>query len=375
MTNHRTATAKAPGKLFLAGEYAVVTSQQTAILITVDAFLTVTCSESNDEMGVFTTNQAKHPFQWIRGENQVFSTTPNAESFNLIWITLDTVLRYYEGCGMPLETIHQYCNINIDSELDHPSGEKFGLGSSAAVTVALIDALLQFFNYDTVSGKERRLLIYKLAVIAQAKLGLSGSFGDIAATSFTGMIFYQNFERSWFNKQPKQTAEDIKLLIDTHWPHLIIRPLNVNTDWTLSVVWSKTASSTEQMLTALPTMDDRQKNLFLLQSKQQVAMIKEAAELNQFQLFSQGIWGNFTTIKKYTRDLQRPYLTDSFEKAEQLATSQKQTFKVSGAGAGDCAYAISPNQTSAHELQATWRANGLTVLPLNIWSAGHFKEE
>lgn len=371
MSNTTIYQAKAPGKMFLAGEYAVVESGQTAILTTVDAFLTVTIKKSGGEVGILTTNQGKHPISWKYGENfTIFSTTPHKEDYSLIRKTVETVMCYSAACGAPRESWRQYFNIDIKSELDHPNGQKYGLGSSAAVTVAIIDALLQFYQLTDYTPRERKQLVYKLAVIAQSHLNMAGSYGDLAAVSFTGMNFYQNFDRSWFVAQAKTTGAEIKALAERAWPGLIIRPLQPNPDWTLSVIWSETPASTEKLLQALPEPSASQRGRFLNQSNQQVQLIQQAIVADDYPLLVQGLQANFNSILDYTRSLGRPYMTPSFTAAQTVAASQQTFIKISGAGAGDCAYSISADAAGAHRLQTTWRENDLVVLPLNFWSDG-----
>lgn len=48
--------------------------------------------------------------------------------------------RFIKESGIPLSYFH----LSVKSELDNASGKKYGLGSSGAVTVATIKALLKF---------------------------------------------------------------------------------------------------------------------------------------------------------------------------------------------------------------------------------------
>ena len=44
---------KVPGKLYIAGEYAVVERRQSAILLTVDSFLTVKIKDTSNDFYIF----------------------------------------------------------------------------------------------------------------------------------------------------------------------------------------------------------------------------------------------------------------------------------------------------------------------------------
>ena len=68
-------------------------------------------------------------------------------------------------------------DLHIDSQLDSDSGKKYGLGSSAAVTVATVKALCHFYNLPVTKDE-----IFKLAAIAHFEVQGNGSLGDVAAS-------------------------------------------------------------------------------------------------------------------------------------------------------------------------------------------------
>ena len=79
----------------------------------------------------------------------------------------------------PAKTFALY-SLSITSELDDAKrGIKYGLGSSGAVVVATIQAVLDFYKTPRTS-----LLVYKLSVLTNLRLSQRGSFGDIAALFF-----------------------------------------------------------------------------------------------------------------------------------------------------------------------------------------------
>ena len=84
----------------------------------------------------------------------------------------------------------EFYHLKIDSELDSPDGKKYGLGSSAAVTVATIKALSEFYELNL--SKEH---LFKLASIAHLNVQGNGSLGDIAASVYGGWIAYHSFDK------------------------------------------------------------------------------------------------------------------------------------------------------------------------------------
>src|SRR5699024_3347596 len=76
------------------------------------------------------------------------------------------------------------CHIRITSELVDESGIKYGLGSSAAVVVAVIKGLLVHFIGDDFNKMD----LFKLAAMAHVIVQKSGSGADVAASTFGGFI-------------------------------------------------------------------------------------------------------------------------------------------------------------------------------------------
>lgn len=375
-TNNDTDAIKVavPGKLFLAGEYAVVSSGQAALLTTVDAFLHLTLEVNSGQNGYLITNQADHPLAWTYDVNgQVVSDDPEASEFPLIWQAIQTVMAYAEAVGMKSAAIPDYFDLKIQSDLDAADGTKYGLGSSGAISVAVVSALLKFYKLDQdITESQWVYRVFKLVAITQAQLGMVGSLGDVAASTQTGVIYYQNFDREWFDQQAKSTGQEIHTLIEEFWPELMIEQLPIDPDWTLSLVWSKEKASTEDLLKMVAHhISERELEEIMANFKQlakrQVLMAKAAIQMNEWSLFKSAIKDNFDNILTYTQTLNKPYLTTSFKKALKLVTSEKTVAKISGAGAGDCAYAISSQADEAKAIQGLWRENDLVVLPFAFW--------
>ncbi|OYW69433.1 MAG: hypothetical protein B7Z25_05835 [Aerococcus viridans] len=156
----------------------------------------------------------------------------------------------------------------------------------------------------------------------------------------------------------------------------MIEPLPIDPDWTLSVVWTKEKASTEELLKLIPEHVPETEHAEILKTfkqyaKRQVLMAKAAIQMNDWRLFKSAISDNYDTILHYTRALDKPYLTKSFKKAISLVTQDHSVAKISGAGAGDCAYAISNSRAAADQVQAIWRNNALVVLPFAFWQRTH----
>src|SRR5699024_6947572 len=78
----------------------------------------------------------------------------------------------------------------VKSELADENGIKYGLGSSAAVVVSVVEAILTRF----MSKVPQRSLVFKLAAIAHVKTQGSGSGADIAASVYGGLLRYASYQ-------------------------------------------------------------------------------------------------------------------------------------------------------------------------------------
>ena len=207
-------TEKAPGKLYIAGEYAVVENGYPAILVALDQFVTCKIEESVQEVGQIISRQYNNDqLSWRRlGDQMVVDKRDNPFSYIL------SAIRVTEEYARTFSRDLRIFNIHIDSQLDSANGRKYGLGSSAAVTVATVKALCRFYNLPV--NKDQ---IFKLAAIAHFEVQGNGSLGDVAASVYGGWISYHSFDRQWLAQQRKYL--DLKTIIDLPWPDLNIESL------------------------------------------------------------------------------------------------------------------------------------------------------
>src|SRR5699024_2172046 len=165
-------TIKTPGKLMVAGEFAVLEPHHQLIVMAVDRYLSTTIRD-NDKNEVHLEdfklyNQRFH----FNGEQVVFEKEGPAIRF--VKGALTTVFQYLQEKGIQPTSF----SLSIQSELDDQvTGQKYGLGSSAAVVTSVVTAVLAKF----LRRKPDQELIFKLAAISHVKTQGNGSGADIAA--------------------------------------------------------------------------------------------------------------------------------------------------------------------------------------------------
>ena len=234
-----TITSKAPGKLFIAGEYAVVEPGHGAIVAAVSRYLTVTIDEARSVGTLTSTQNPDVVVEWAR-ENELFCAEAD-HPYKLVEEAILVAEQYIRESGK--ETFAFY-SLSITSELDDAKrGIKYGLGSSGAVVVATIQAVLDFYEIPRTP-----LLVYKLSVLTNLRLSQRGSFGDIAASSFEGMVYYTSPERSELLEQLQ--SKSIKAICDSHWRDLTIERLPELPNFTLLVGWTGQVAITDSLIQA-----------------------------------------------------------------------------------------------------------------------------
>ena len=229
-------SAQAPGKLYIAGEYAVVEPGYPAIIVALNQFVTVTIEASRDYGRIASKQYQENSLYWQRqGTELVFDNRDNP--FHYILSAIHLTEQYAQTLGKPLSIYH----LNVNSELDSADGKKYGLGSSAAVTVATVKALCQF--YDIPMSQDR---LFKLAAIAHLDVQGNGSLGDIAASVYGGWIAYQAFDRDWLASARRELS--LEQLLDTQWPGLQIELLTPPEPLRLMIGWTGTPASTSHLV-------------------------------------------------------------------------------------------------------------------------------
>ncbi|PRY83468.1 phosphomevalonate kinase [Alkalibacterium olivapovliticus] len=350
------AHAKAPGKLYIAGEYAVVEPGHPSIIAAVDRFITVEVAPSENTFGsINSTVLSTGPIKWERKNNQILSQSSilKADIVFAAMVTAEAYLRSF------IPSIPYY-DITITSDMLSDKGLKYGLGSSGAVTVALIQALLDSFSVGYTP-----LLLYKLSAVAHLSLNSKGSFGDLAAASFSGLIAYSSFDKR--SVQENLNLNPIKTVVEADWPHLSIEQLPRLNQVSLLVGWTGSPASTESLVSHVETDHDRLPyEVFLTESKKCVERLIIAIKQQKTSDIFKEITYNRQLLLKMSRfkqfELETPLLSTLCCIAETFHAAAKS----SGAGGGDCGIALISEDVDRESLLLEWIEAGITPLPLTI---------
>ena len=358
-----TITSKAPGKLFIAGEYAVVESGHGAIVAAVSRYLTVTVDEATSVGTLTSTQNPDVIVEWTR-EGELFSAK-GEHPYGLVEEAILVAEQYVRESGTPTNALYSF---SITSELDDAKrGIKYGLGSSGAVVVATIQAVLDFYKTPRTA-----LLVYKLSVLTNLRLSQRGSFGDIAASAFRGMVYYTSPDRS--ELLVKLQSQTIKEICDTNWKDLTIERLPEIPDFTLLVGWTGQVAITDSLIQATEkkrkvATDSAFYKGFLGKSHAIVQGLQSAWNKQNIPALQEGIRANRALLNEFAREMQLEIETPALQTLCDLAEQVGACAKTSGAGGGDCGICFTKNETERKQIEKQWAKAQIQVLPLTIAEA------
>ncbi|EQC81658.1 Phosphomevalonate kinase [Enterococcus sp. HSIEG1] len=225
-----------PGKLFIAGEYAVVEPGHPAIIVAVDQFINVTIEGARKNGSIQSAQYSDLPIRWTRRNGELV-LDHRENPFHYILAAIRLTEKYAQEKG----TLLSFYDLKVTSELDNSNGRKYGLGSSGAVTVATVKALNLYYDL-----KVDRLTQFKIAALAHLAVQGNGSCGDIAASCYGGWLAFSTFDHEWVLR--KQQEWTLTQLLTSDWPELSIRPLIVPKSLRLLIGWTGSPASTSDLV-------------------------------------------------------------------------------------------------------------------------------
>ena len=357
--------ARAPGKLYIAGEYAVVEPGHRAVLVAVNRFITLRvtpCSPAGGYAGTIRSrlyDTGSRPWRH-RPQDGLAEAVGGDDDYVISAIRVVEAL-VAEGGGR----LGSF-NLGISSELDEADGRKLGLGSSAAVTVATVRAVAGFYGLSLDDSR-----VYKLAMLASDAVQPIGSGGDIAASAVTGWVDYASPDRVWLRRarQRAQARGGTGDLLESDWPGLCLRRLPVPSV-RLQVGWTGAPASTPALVADVQTRshgaDDY--TVFLRDSQDCLARLITAIEDDDAARIMRQIARNRALLAGLSRIGGRTIETTKLSRLVEIALDHGATAKSSGAGGGDCGIALCPPATDLVALRAAWETAGIRPLDLSVYS-------
>lgn len=353
-------TEQAPGKLYIAGEYAVLEQDCPAILVAVNQFIRVSITKTKSSTGLIHSKQySQDSIHWVRrGAKMVIDNRDNP--FEYILAAISFTERFCVEQNIRMRVYDLY----INSDLDSADGKKYGLGSSAAVTVATVKAILRFYNVPFSNE-----LVYKLSAISHYSVQGNGSAGDIAASVYGGWIAYQTFDKNWLKQE--LAHKSLSAVVNEAWPGLKIQLLTPPEGMNLMIGWSQKPASTSRLVdetNANKAALNGEYREFIRQSRNCVLKMIIGFEKNDVGLIQKQIRQNRKLLQHFAHINQIAIEIPRLSKLINIAESFGGAAKTSGAGNGDCGIVIADEKTNITALEEEWLQNGIMPLDFHVHS-------
>ena len=343
-----TLITSAPGKALILGEYAVLYGHPATVLALQRKLHCRIRWQPAPHHSLLATplQSTPQPFAFDADGSLLWQDQDNAQRLPFIKPLLDTL----EGWPELLTRRHQSQTLRAQIELDsttfyHPGGNKLGLGSSAALTVAVFQAWYQL-RYPN-SKLDADQWLHNLILLHRQLQHGHGSGVDIAASLYGGFISY----RLGQGKQRFNAASAQRL----HWPQ------------GLEIVWIRLgkSASTEHMIEDI--------ELFRRQHPQQhqshidhLASISaaglDAVQQNDASAMQQAIAAYGHAMQAFGDAAETSIYTDDHRRLATLANSTGVAFKPSGAGGGDIALAAATDTEALAAFARQCSAAGYDIL-------------
>ena len=320
---------KTCGKLYWAGEYAILEPGQLALIKAIPIYMSGEIAFS----------------ETYRIYSDMFDfevdLTPNP-AYSLIQETIALMNDFLADRGQILRPF----SLEIRGKMER-EGKKFGLGSSGSVVVLVIKALLALYDFSV-----DQELLFKLASAVLLKRGDNGSMGDLACIVAEDLVLYQSFDRqkvaAWLEE------ENFATVLERDWGFSISQ-VQPALECDFLVGWTKEVAVSSDMVQQIKQNIDQP---FLTSSKATVATLVEALEqgkaeniIKQVEIASQLLEGLSTDI-----------YTPSLRQLKEASQGLRAVAKSSGAGGGDCGIALSFDAQSTETLKNRWANLGIELL-------------
>ncbi|MGV3354483.1 phosphomevalonate kinase [Streptococcus orisratti] len=317
------------GKLYIAGEYAVLTPGQTALLKNIPIHMTAEIVTAG------TISLSSDMFDYVA------DMTPD-HNYALIQETVTSLAAYL---GVTIAELRPF-SLTITGKMER-DGKKFGIGSSGSVTVLTLKALSAFYALDLSADT-----LFKLASYTLIKRGDNGSMGDIACIAYDDFVAFTSFDRQqvrdWIANEKIQTV----LAKDWGYQIEVVKPA-IACDFLVG--WTKQPSISKDMINRVKSSITAD---FLKNTQASVLSLKLALEA-----------GDKISIKKHIERISDLLLKLNPAIYNQTLLNLKSASqgldvvaKSSGSGGGDCGIALSFDGKDSQKLIEAWEHAGIELL-------------
>lgn len=352
--------ARAPGKLILIGEYAVLEGAP-ALVMAVNRYAEIRITDSPfQEFLVHSAivSQADIRFDFDSQGKVRFLTPLSDDDYQKLTLFCGAVNKFFQSGH--LSHTSQPLEITLDTSefFMQNTHEKLGLGSSAALSVAMVAGL------EAASAKKNKWEINPEALFELAQgihhtvQGKIGSGIDIAASSYGSIIE--------FRRPSPRKIKQVKIVRHTMPQDLTILP-----------VWSGSSASTPLLVKRVQNFKQNH-NVAYEQTISNLHNISgrgcRAFAAKDSTAFIQSVSEYFEGLIELDEKTSAGIISDVHRKIAQIVHESGAVYKPSGAGGGDLGIALTRSRTIANRVSGNILRSGFHLINLVPSSRGAYVE-
>jgi phosphomevalonate kinase len=347
-------TAKAPGKLVLLGEYAVL-GGAPALVAAINRYARVTLQNIEQQqfsVDISTPVVSKFPLPIDKQGKLKLPQEMDGELLRELKCFVNTYLLVN---STPVENKGYLgpneISLNISDFFWRSSKIKLGLGSSAALTVALLGALT---HSSDVSPPKRWQLFQKAFQTHRTIQGNLGSGIDVAASVYGGILRY-TISKEGFTSLPQ--VDKLSIPIDLH----------------MQCIWTGKSASTRELIRRVRRFKhESPANHSILMSK----LVKlSTAGCTCFAKAKTGELMNivkqyYDILLKLSKESDAPIISPEHLQLAEIVYQAGGFYKPSGAGGGDCGIALSNSSQVINKIRERVTRSGFANIDLKFGVPG-----
>ena len=317
------------GKLYLAGEYAVLTPGRGAVIQFIPIYLSATIQEANT-------------YQFV---SDLFGykvdLTPNKD-YALIQETIQLMEKWLKDQGIAPKPFDLHLRGTLGEER-----KKYGIGSSGSVVLLVIKAVAALYELDLHPD-----LLFRLAAVVLVQRGDNGSMGDLACIAYEDLIYYQSFDRAWLHEV--LTSQPISQILDLDWNYQI-RVIQPAVSYDFLVGWTKEPAISSDLIRQVKGAINEG---FLKESQTAVKILEKGLREGK----QREIEASIQRADQNLKSLNHLIYTQALKVLQQATEGLSACAKCSGAGGGDCGIALSFDPVETQTLIDRWKEKDIEVI-------------